>query len=112
MTFEISYGLTSLGDFILEYGFHDATTDSSFRHHRSVFVWLRNRFGRVRRGMELESIAQVRLEPRFKSDLHEYCLVGKNILAPKMAISKNALVEKPECQILLQTQDVNLEPDE
>jgi hypothetical protein len=62
--------------------------------------------------MELESIAKVRLEPRFKSDLHEYCLVGKNILASKMAISKNALVEKPNGQILLQTQDVNMEPDE
>ena len=62
--------------------------------------------------MGLESIAQVRLEPRFKPDLHQYLLVGKNILAPKMAISENALVEKPECQILLQTQDVNLEPDE
>ena len=70
MAFEISYGLTGLGDFVLYYGFHDATTDFSFRHHRSVFVWLRNGFGRVRRGMELESIAQVRLEPRFKSDLH------------------------------------------
>ena len=32
--------------------------------------------------MGLESIAQVRLEPRFKPDLHQYLLVGKNILAP------------------------------
>ena len=62
--------------------------------------------------MGLEFIAQVRLEPRFKSDLQEYLLVGKNILAPKMANSKNALVEKPECEILLQTKDVNMEPDE
>ena len=62
--------------------------------------------------MELESIAQVRLEPRFKPDLHQDLLVGKNILAPKMAISKNALVEKPAGQIVPQTEDVNLEPVE
>jgi len=62
--------------------------------------------------MELESIAQVCLEPRFKPDLHQYLLVGKNILAPKMAISKNALVEKPERQIVPQIKDVNLEPSE
>ncbi len=111
MTFEISYGLTSLGDFILEYGFHDATTDSSFRHHRSVFVWLRYGFGGVGRGMGLEFITQVRLEPRSKPDLHEYCLVGKNILASKMAISKNALVEKPAGQIV-PNKDVTIEPDE
>jgi hypothetical protein len=62
--------------------------------------------------MGLEFIAQVRLEPRFKSDLQEYLLVGKNILAPKMAIAKNALVEKPNGQFLPQNKDVNLEPDE
>ena len=62
--------------------------------------------------MELESIAQVRLEPRFKPDLQEHFLVGKNILAPKMANSKNALVEKPDGQILPQIKDVNLEPSE
>ena len=90
----------------------DAKTDFSFRHHRSVFVWLLNGFRGVGRGMELESIAQIRLEPRFKPDLHEHCLVGKIILASKMANSQNALVEKPDGPILHQTQDVNMEPDQ
>jgi hypothetical protein len=112
VAFEISYGLTGLGGFVLYYGFLDATTDSSFRHDRSVFVWLRDGFDGGGRWMGRESIAQVRLESRFKPDLHQYLLVGKNILAPKMAISQNALDEKHAGQIVPQIKDFHLEPSE